>query len=78
MDMNEENIRILVADDDEAIRTTLEFILQEENFQVAAVHNGGLALKKVSEEFFNIAVLDYKLPDMDGLILGKNIKEREW
>jgi DNA-binding NtrC family response regulator len=53
--MQEKGIKILIADDEESIRTTLEFILLEQNFQVEAVIDGENALKKVNEEFFNIA-----------------------
>ncbi len=72
--MPEEKIRILVVDDDESIRKRLTFILLDRKFNVETASNGENALKKVGVQFFNIAVLDYRLPDMDGVILGKNIK----
>ena len=67
--MQEKDIKILIADDDESIRTTLEFVLQEQNFNVESVSNGKEALKKVKEQFFNITIVDYKLPDMTNRII---------
>jgi signal transduction histidine kinase len=72
--MNEEKIKILIADDDESIRTTLEFILLDNNFNVVSVHNGAEALVEMENHFFNIAILDYNLPDTDGLTLSKKLK----
>lgn len=72
--MQKDNIKILIADDEEKIRTTLEFILQDQNFKVEAMGSGEEALEKANEQFFNVAVLDYRLPDIDGILVGKNIK----
>lgn len=66
---------ILIVDDNESIRTTLQFILMDNNYNVESVENGKEAIEKVKEKFFNIAILDYRLPDVDGVILGKNIRE---
>ncbi len=67
--------RVLIVDDDESIRTTLGYILNDQNFIVKTVGNSIDALNEIKEKFFNIAIVDYKLPDMNGVILGKNIKE---
>lgn len=72
--MQEEKVRILIVDDDESIRKTLTFILLDRNFDVETAENGENALKKVGVQFFNIAIVDYGLPDTDGVRLGKNIK----
>lgn len=71
----QKNIKILIADDDASIRTTLEFILQDNGYLVDTASTGIEAISKSSSEFYNVAILDYKLPDMDGVVLGKNIKE---
>lgn len=67
--------RVIIADDEESIRTTLEFILQDNGYHVESVSNGSDIIKKVREKFFNIAILDYKLPDTDGVSLGREIRD---
>lgn len=67
--------KILIADDDESIRMTLDFILSDQDLYVETATNGMEAIRKVKEKYFNMAILDYNLPDVDGVTLGKNIKE---
>lgn len=71
-----ENTRILVVDDDEGIRKVLKTILEDEGFTVDTAENGKEAIKKASEKFYNIAVIDIRLPDMEGIELLS--KMRNW
>ncbi len=67
--------RILVVDDDETIRTTMKAILQDEGYQVDLAATGKEAIEKTKETAYNIALLDIRLPDMEGIELLKLLKE---
>ena len=61
-----ERVRILVVDDDESIRRVLATILEEEGYAVDTEKNGKEAIKKSKTKFYNIALIDIRLPDMEG------------
>jgi DNA-binding NtrC family response regulator len=67
--------RILVVDDDETIRTTMKAILQDEGYQVDLAASGKEAIQKTQEKVYNIALLDIRLPDMEGVELLKLLKD---
>jgi len=58
---------ILVADDEESIRTLIQEELQEEGYRVIGVSNARDALKMVETEHLDLVVLDIRMPGMDGL-----------
>jgi DNA-binding response OmpR family regulator len=57
---------ILVVDDDTAILKYATRILQSEGYDVDAAETGFEAIEKSNTHFYNLALLDIKLPDMDG------------
>lgn len=67
--------KILVVDDDKIIRDTLSKILKEEKYIPISKGTSKSALDIVKKMNFNIAIVDLKLPDSDGLTLLKEIKE---
>jgi len=64
--VNEEKKSILIVEDDKAIIKSLKDILQSEGYSVDTAENGREAIQKSKEKFFNMALLDIKLPDMEG------------
>jgi len=70
-----EKFRILVVDDDETIRTTLQLALEEEGYIVDTAQNGREAVGKSQSNFFNLAIVDWRLPDIEGTRLLSNLKE---
>jgi two-component system response regulator AtoC len=66
--------RILVVDDDESIRKVLETILEGEGHVVDTAENGKEAIKKSNEKFYNIGLIDIRLPDMEGIELLTKMK----
>jgi len=70
-----ENARILIVDDDETIRKTLRAILEEKGYKVDAVDTGRKAIKKTKTKFYNLALIDIRLPDMEGVKLLLRMKE---
>jgi len=66
---------ILIVDDEESIRRSLTLIFRKNNYEIDTAETGKEALKKVQGRFFNMALLDIKLPDMEGTELLKPLKE---
>ena len=64
---------ILVIEDDESMRDTIETLLKKEYRIIKAV-DGREALKELKEEEFQIALIDIKLPDIRGTEILKTIK----
>lgn len=67
--------RILVVDDDENIRTVFQVNLESNGYEVETAENGGEALEKSRRLFFNIALIDIMLPDMEGIDLLESLHE---
>lgn len=68
-------MKILLAEDDRGIRITLGDTLKEKGYEVKAVADGRQALELLSQQDFDVAFLDIKLPTMDGLTILQKIKE---
>ncbi len=66
---------ILVVDDDETIRTTMKAILEDEGYIVDLAATGKEAIQKTNEKIYNVALLDIRLPDMEGVELLKLMKD---
>jgi DNA-binding NtrC family response regulator len=58
---------ILIADDDVTIRGNLALLLSSEGYQVREAENGRQALDALGESNVNLALLDLKMPELDGL-----------
>ena len=67
--------RILIVDDDEDIRKVLKTILEDEGYNADTAANGKEAIRKSYRKFYNLALIDVKLPDMEGIKLLKRIKD---
>jgi len=70
-----DEIRILVVDDDEDIRWLFDFILSKAGYNVEAVDDSSKALVKIGEKEFDIAILDYILPEMKGNQLAEEMRK---
>jgi DNA-binding NtrC family response regulator len=71
----DKHTRILVVDDDETIRTTMRAILEDEGYLVDLAASGKEAIQKTQEKTYNVALLDIRLPDMEGVELLKLMKD---
>jgi len=58
--------RILIVDDDEHICKSLSAILKSKGYETATATTAKEAIEKLKAKFFNLALLDIKLPDMKG------------
>ena len=73
--MDEAKIRVLVADDEDGLRTTIAAWLGDEGFDVQEAPNGLDAVKLVQSNDFDIALLDIKMPGMNGLEVLRYIRK---
>ena len=71
----DQTAKILVVDDDENIREVLAAILEDEGYIVTAVETAKKGIEKSETDFFNLALLDVRLPDMEGIELLAKLKE---
>ncbi|WNZ29770.1 MAG: response regulator [Candidatus Bathyarchaeota archaeon] len=67
--------RILLIDDDENITETLVLALEAEGFTVDSAKTGKDAIVKSFENFYNLAVVDWRLPDIEGTNLLGELKQ---
>jgi len=66
---------ILIVEDDADIRETLNTILQQKGYNTDTAKNGQEAIQKSKTKFFNMALLDIKLPDIEGTKLLTTMHE---
>ncbi|MDZ4823396.1 MAG: sigma-54 dependent transcriptional regulator [Flavobacteriales bacterium] len=69
--------KILVIDDEAAIRSALREILEYESFEVVEAPDGPAGLKLADKDVFDIIFCDIKMPRMDGIEVLEKLKERE-
>ncbi|MCX5711464.1 MAG: response regulator [Candidatus Omnitrophica bacterium] len=68
-------IKILIADDDPDIRDILKITLSEENYEVIETKDGEEALKAIFAKAPDLALLDYKMPKLDGRQVCRKVKK---
>src|SRR3990172_2902978 len=68
--------RILVVDDQEPFSHQVKKRLEKEGYEVAIRTDGKRALKTIEETRYNLIISDLRIPDLDGLDLLTNVKER--
>jgi DNA-binding NtrC family response regulator len=73
--VTESKTRILIVEDDENIRETLKNILQQRGYETDTAKTGREAEQKAKARFYNLALLDIKLPDMEGTQLLAKLHE---
>lgn len=72
-----EKVSILVIDDDRDILKSLKDILRTRGYEVDTAETAQKGIEKVKSKYFNLALLDIKLPDMEGTeLLAKIHKEK--
>jgi two-component system response regulator HydG len=71
-----ENKNLLIIDDDDAHRSGMVIMLEDEGYQVKEASSGEAALKILDKQTFDLVVTDYKMHEMDGIALLKIINDR--
>lgn len=67
---------ILVVDDDPAIRELVRDYLVEHDLQVSTAASGAEMDKVLGSEMVDLVILDLKLPDEDGLVIARRLREK--
>jgi DNA-binding NtrC family response regulator len=73
--MSDHQKTILIIDDDPAILRVLTRVLERKGYAVTAAKNGKEALEQINHRRFNAALIDVRLPDMEGTALLPCIEE---
>ena len=73
--MSEKN-KVLVVDDEEALRTVLSGELMSEGYEVRSAGDGDEAIGNLEKERFDLVLLDIKMPRVTGFEVLKHIKEK--
>lgn len=75
--MNKQAINILVAEDNEVNQKLIKTILTKSGYSFKMVGNGVEAVQMYQNENFNLVLMDCQMPEMDGLVATKMIREFE-
>lgn len=69
--------KILVADDEQNIRSLLDDFLKDEGYEVVLAADGEQALQLAETENPQAIIMDIKMPGLDGIEVCKRLKEKE-
>ena len=69
-----EKKRILIADDEEAVRLLLVEALKANEYEIDLAENGLEAIGKIDRKPYDLVISDYMMPEMDGLELVRRIR----
>lgn len=72
--MTNSKANILLVEDEENLHEALKLNLEMEGYEVSSAFNGTEALKKVTNEYFDLIVLDIMLPEVDGIAVTESIR----
>ncbi len=67
---------ILLVDDDESVRVTMQAVLEMDGYRVTPVSKGSDALELLAEREFDLVLTDLRLDDLDGIAILEEIKQR--
>lgn len=74
--MDKSRIKILVVDDERGLCAGIQESLKREGYLVDTANEGSSGLKLVGEKLYNLVITDMKMPDMDGLQLLKEARQK--
>ena len=67
-------LAVLVADDEASLRSSLSAVLQTQGHRVVEAEDGGVALRLLREQDFDVFVLDLHMPKVDGMAVLRQIE----
>ena len=73
--MTNKGIRLLLVDDEKDLVTYLAKRFSREGFQVSSFTSGSEAIEAARTQVFDMAVVDLKMPEMDGVEVQRKLKE---
>ncbi len=66
---------VLIVDDDTSVLRTVSKLLQKAGYATETAETGKEAIEKISERFYDVVLIDFRLPDMDGINLLEKISD---
>ena len=75
MTMEKEKVNILVAEDEADLREILKVTLEQQGYRAILASDGDEAIKKIEKKSFQMALVDIKMPGMNGKELVSKIKQ---
>ena len=72
-----EHVSILIIDDDRIIRQILQTTLSRKGFDVYTANDGPSGIELARKQNVDVILLDWMMPDMDGLQVFKQLKQNE-
>jgi len=69
--------RVLIIDDEAAIRESLQILMEDDGYEVVNAQDGEEGLAALDSQAVDLVLLDFQLPDRDGLEILKDIRERD-
>ena len=69
--------KILLVDDESDVLYTIKNILEDNGFQVDTFNDPIISLKSYTSNYYNLVILDIKMPKMDGFELYIKIREKD-
>ena len=69
--------KILIVQDSPSVNMMLKFRLESEGFSVEAVETGGEGIESAVSGEYNIILLDYNLPDINGVEVCNALRQKE-
>lgn len=71
--------KVLVVDDDPAVRKSIDRVLSGKGYAVITAENGEEAMRKLNEEKYDLVYTDIRMPGMSGLEVAEQVKaQRPW
>lgn len=70
----DKKISILLVEDEENLHEALKLNLELEGYEITSAYDGSAALKAVSDEYFDLIILDVMLPEIDGISVTETIR----
>jgi CheY-like chemotaxis protein len=75
--MHREDMNVLVVEDEKLVNWCLSSSLSKWGFEVQHVSTGNEAIAQIESSGFDVVLLDYRLPDRDGIEIAKMIRQRQ-
>lgn len=75
--MAREDVTVLVVEDEKLLNWSLSSSLTKWGFDVRPVFTGTDALDQIEKSGFDVVLLDYRLPDVDGLAVARMVRKRQ-
>jgi len=72
-----EELNVLVVEDEKLLNWSLSSSLSKWGFDVQPVFTGSEALAQIENSGFDVVLLDYRLPDLDGLVVARTVREKQ-